>query len=281
MTRSDLDSADILEAYDYLSPLSPDRWAWEFLRRNEEFRRDAACVNAEDISEKTAPCVDVRLLRPRTDQTLSERWGLIFMPDPERDAYHADAVWNRLAFPHQVEVNCRPRALDQRCELWDRSIPICDITHITDMMGREYLLVRRNGVVVQLCCTGISLLGLEPVKMQLTISDVDGYDHRVKLQKAAFEIYGDGPHPPGPVWTKTTKVLRNCLIALDGLEQGMSHREIAIVLYGSTRVEEDWGGPSMKHAIHYLVKKGQGLRDGGLRKELLGSDLAPAGPHCA
>ena len=28
-------------AYDYLSHLSADRWAWEYVRRNDDFRDDA------------------------------------------------------------------------------------------------------------------------------------------------------------------------------------------------------------------------------------------------
>ncbi|WP_272992982.1 MULTISPECIES: DNA -binding domain-containing protein [Hyphomonas] len=266
-----------LSAYDYLQRLSPDRWAWEFLRRNPAFRCDAAARTDTDLSERMAPCVPIRLVRSRAPQTFAERWGLVFMPNPDRNGFDADVVWNRSAFPDQVEVHCTPRALDERCELWDRSIPICNITHITDPVGREYLLVRRNDFVVQLCCTGLSLLGLEPVRMTLAISGVDDYERRVKLQKAAFEIYGDHTRRERPAWTKTTQVLRDGLIALDCIEHGMSRREIACVLHGRQRVEQDWDGPSLKHAIRYLVRKAEALRDGGYQKELLGAEPTVAG----
>ena len=45
-------------AYDYLSRLSSDRWAWEYARRNDDLRDDAAHRSDDDISEKKADCAD-------------------------------------------------------------------------------------------------------------------------------------------------------------------------------------------------------------------------------
>ena len=95
-------------AYDYLSRLSSDRWAWEYARRNDDLRDDAAHRSDDDISEKKADCADIRILRSRVPQTLAERWGLVFMPDPDLNGFEADAVWSHYVFPDQVEVNCTP-----------------------------------------------------------------------------------------------------------------------------------------------------------------------------
>ncbi|WP_300381195.1 DUF2285 domain-containing protein [Henriciella sp.] len=270
-----LKSDGVLKRYDYLWRLTPDRWAWEYLRRNRDFRTDCVGRMDESIAERPAPCADIRLLRSRVPQTLAERWGLVFLPDPNRNGFDADAVWTNGAFPDQVEVHCGPRAQNESCDIFDRTMAICDVTHVTDAVGREFLLIRGKGCVVQVRCTGMSLLGLEPVRMKLTISDVEGYERRVKLQKAALELYGDGPDLATPLWNKTTQVLRNGLIALDCLNLGMTRREIAVVLHGPDRVRDEWDGPSMRHAIRYLVKKAEALRDGGYLTELLGAQLAP------
>ncbi|OZB19117.1 MAG: hypothetical protein B7X53_01200 [Hyphomonas sp. 34-62-18] len=263
-----------VSSYDYLWRLSPDRWAWEFLRRNYDFRLDAAGRSDNDISERPA-CPGFRFLRSRVPQTIADRWGLVFMPDPDRDGVEADAVWNLHAFPDQIEISCSPRARDQQCEIWNHTVPFCEVTHITDPVGREFLLVRRDRYVVQVRCTGISLLGLEPVLMKLTISEVDGYERQVKLQKAAFELFGEKRDHSVPQWTKTTQVLRDGLIALDCQELGMNRRDIAVVLFGAERVNAEWAGPSQKHTIRYLVKKAEALRDGGYLTELLGGGVAP------
>ena len=130
-----LSSEGVLARYDYLSRLSPDRWAWEYARRNPDLRRDAEARSDDDVSEMKAPCADIRLLKPRNPQRLAHRWGLMFMPDPDLNGFEADAVWNKHVFPDQVEVNCSPRAPGESCDIWDSTVPICQITHILDVLS--------------------------------------------------------------------------------------------------------------------------------------------------
>jgi hypothetical protein len=156
-------------------------------------------------------------------------------------------------------------------------VPYCRITHLTDRHGREFLLLRGNGCVVQVRCTGLSLLGMEQVRLKLTISDMEAYERKLKAQRDAFDIYGNDFESQTPLWTKRTQILRDGLIALDCLELGMSRREIATVLYGKEAVESEWADDrgSMRDAVKYLVSKAEGLRDGGYLVELLGGGLGP------
>ena len=268
-----LSSEGVLAHYDYLSRLSPDRWAWEYARRNPKLRRDAELRSDEDISIRQAPCADIRLLKSRIPQRLAQRWGLLFMPDPDLNGFEADAVWNKHVYPHQVEVNCSPRAPGECCDIWDRTTPICQITHVTDLQAREFLLIRGKGCVVQVRCTGVSLLGLEPVRMKLTISDLKAYERKLKAQKAALALIEDGSELETPIWTKTTQILRDGLVALDCLEIGLSRRDIAVVLNGREAVDAEWNNETgtMRDAIRYIIRKAEGLRDGGYLVELLGA----------
>jgi hypothetical protein len=277
MKTYELKTDATLKKYNYLWRMSRDRWAWEYLRRNKSFRKDAALHSADDISEMTAPCRDtnIRLLRSRVPQKLAARWGLIFMPDPDLNGIEADAVWLKTAFPDQVEVNCTPRAEGQTCDIWDRTVPHCAITHVTDRAQREFLLLRGNGCVAQVRCTGQTLLSLEPVRMKLQISDMETYEQKLKAQKEGMRIFGNDPEAETPVWRKRTQILRDGLIALDCLELGMTHKEIAIVLYGKARVDAEWKTTSMSSSLRYIVNKAKALRDGGYLVELLGAQLGP------
>lgn len=271
-----LDSESELERYDYLARLSPDRWAWEYLRRNEDFRRDASVCAQSDLSDKAAPCpAKIRIVRPRVPQTLAERWGLVFMPDPSLDALEADAVWSHYVFPDQVEVNCTPREDGETCDIWERTVPHCDITHVTDCSAREYLLIRGKGCIAQVRCTGMSLLSIEPVRIKFQISDMDTYERRLKIRKEAMKLYGDGPDTSKPLWTKSKHILRNGIIALDCLDLGLSQRDIARVIYGAEAVEKYWGedGSCIRGQTRYVIKKAEGLRDGGYLVELLGTRI--------
>ncbi|PKP79667.1 MAG: hypothetical protein CVT79_18600, partial [Alphaproteobacteria bacterium HGW-Alphaproteobacteria-18] len=62
-----------LARYDYLSGLSMDRWAWEYLRRNPRFRRDYALCADLGPSESMAPCAPIRMLKSRAEQRLAGR----------------------------------------------------------------------------------------------------------------------------------------------------------------------------------------------------------------
>jgi hypothetical protein len=55
----------------------------------------------------------------------------------------------------------------------------------------------------------------------------------------------------------------------------MSRREIAIVLNGKAAVDAEWSDETgtMRDAIRYIIKKAEGLRDGGYLVELLGAQL--------
>ena len=261
--------------YDYLSRLSLDRWAWEYARRNDDLRHDASGRSDSDISEKLAPCAPIRLLRSRVPQKLAERWGLVFMPDPGLNGIDADAVWNHFVFPDQVEVNCTPRKPGQSCDIWDRTVHHCSITHVTDSAAREYLLIRGKGCIVQVRCTGMSHLSIEPVRMKMQTPDLIRLDRKLKVQKEALRIFGKGPDTSAARWTKTTQILRNGVIALDCLKDGMSQREIASLLYGPVTVAADWGvdGSALRAALRYVIRKAEGLRDGGYLVELLGARL--------
>lgn len=277
MKTYELKTDETLKKYNYLWRMSRDRWAWEYLRRNKDFLEDAALHSAGDISDMTAPCrnANIRLLRSRVPQKLAARWGLVFMPDPAQNGIEADAVWLQSAFPDQVEVNCTPRAQGATCDIWDRTVPHCTITHVTDGSQREFLLLRGNGCVVQVRCTGETLLSIEPVRMKLQISDMETYEKKLKAQKEGMRVFGNDPDAETPKWQKRTQILRDGLIALDCLELGMSHKDIATVLYGKARVNADWKTTSMSSSLRYIIGKAQALRDGGYLVELLGSQLGP------
>jgi hypothetical protein len=267
----------VLKHYNYLWRLSPDRWAWEYLRRNAEFLKDADRYYALANTVEKKACHNIRILKSLTPQTIAERWGLVMLPDPKASALDADLVWNHKLFPDQIEVNVTPRAKTESCDIFERTIAVCTVTHVTDTVGREYLILRGNGCALQVRCTGLSLLTMEHVRMKLQVPDFESYDRKIKAQQQGMLIFGNDPDAETPMWSKKTQILRDGLIALDCLALGMSRREIAITLYGKLRVETEWSDPSgsMKDAIKYVIKKAEGMRDGGYLIELLGAQLGP------
>ncbi len=255
----------ILDRYEYTRTLSRSRWAWEFLRRNEDFRAEARAHRPEEISVRTA-CNGITLLRPRTDQMAAERWGLAFFPDPRRDGFHANTFWSTALFPRQVKVQVSPAGPGGTCEIYERTAQQCGIVHLVDSAGREHLLVRGNGHVVQVQCTGMSLLSPEPVRLGFLIRGTANISSRWRMLKDAQRVYGDG-ETPAPGWSRTRLALRNALIAHDCQVAGLSVRETAAMIYGPARAEAAWASPgrSMKDEIRRARARGNELVSGGYR----------------
>ena len=262
------------ESYAYTLTLSRSRWAWEFLRRNPDFLADAAREPPGSVSIRTA-CPRTLLVKPRTDQVAADRWGLAFFPDPAATGYDALAFWSGTRFPRQVQLQVSPAMPGEMCEIQDKTRALCDIVHLVDSAGREHLLVKGNGHVVQVRCTGLSLLTNDPVRLGFLIHGVETFQQRVSLLADAQRVYGMPPQTQ-PAWTRSRLALRNALIAWDCQMAGLSLRATASVIYGEFRSREAWAGPSraMKDEMRRARKRAHRLVHGGYRQLLA---RAPSG----
>lgn len=249
--------------YDYTAALSPSRWAWEFLRRNTTFRTLASQINPANISIREA-CNGIIIMRPKVDQIEAQRWGLVCMPDPKLNGFDANVFWSGALYPRSLTIHVAQRAEDEIDDIFAQSMRTCSVVHLTDLAGREHLLIKGNGRVVQVECSGLSLLSQEPVRMKLIIDTLGNFDDSISTIKSAKRLFGDDFQKNEVVWTKSSLVLRNALVALDCHEVGMSYLDTAIFIYGATRAKEAWDGPSraMKDEIKRSLTRGRELRDG-------------------
>jgi hypothetical protein len=258
----------VLGRYEYTRSLSRSRWAWGFLRRNEDFLAEVALHSPDEVSVRTA-CHGITLIRPRMDQMAAERWGLAFFPDPRHDGFAANAFWSSALFPRQVQVQVSPASSGPVCPIYEKTVAQCEIVHLVDTAGREHMLVKGNGHVVQVQCTGMSMLSPEPVRLGFLIRGTADISSRWHMLQNAQRVYGQdgqGPREPAP-WRRTSLALRNALIAHDCEAAGLSVRETAAMIYGEARANEAWAGPgrSMKDEIRRARARGRDLVSGGYR----------------
>jgi hypothetical protein len=261
----------VSERYDYMWTLSRSRWAWEVLRRIPEYRRDAA-DRPEGELETFEACRGIKVIRPLIDQTIAERWGLAFMPDPDLNALEAELFWSDQIYPRKLTVQVSPRQPNEVCEIFERTTAVCRITHFTDRVGREQLVLKTDSCAVQVRCEGLSLVSGQLVRMSVVFDKFGELDHKLKLLERALGLYGTPRLVEKPVWRRDTLALRNAIIALDCIEAGLSQYDCARIIYGIERAEADWKAPggAMKSEMKRAFRKGVHLRDGGYR-ELLSS----------
>ena len=271
-----LNSDDPLAHYDYLACLSLDRWAWEYLRRNHDWRCEA--IRTRQSADQTIICrrddQDRRNINVCEPQARAEGWGLVFFPDPTETAYDADVIWSQAVFPSQVQLHCQQDQTTPICDLKDELFANHEITIVTDLVGHEYILLRWHRQVVQALCTGLSLRGPEPVQLGFCLSHSKGYRRALMAFQALIEAKPPKQFDQFPLWTKQTQILRNGLIVLDAHDQGLTRREMAELLYGVRRIRAEWRTGTYRTSLRYLYKKAEALRRGGLYEKLLGRKWA-------
>jgi hypothetical protein len=249
------------EAADALKDLDRSGVAWEFLRRDPEYREHYASVVARIESDAISP--DTGLAE------LSDRWGCMFIRDPSLPADADSLIWRPELVPLSVTLVAAPDRYPDACRLSPRDIG--------DAPGR---LQRADG-------------------LHLLIEDADG-DHRLWLpgasasDKLAAMVVLDGRfalriaalirfqrrlagRPPGPLpkgWRITPRHLRRLALmlrALDGHLARASYREIADALFGSEAVARYvWKTSSIRGQTIRLVKDAVRTMKGGYRRLLRG-----------
>jgi len=260
--------SDLLIRYDYTAGLSRANWAWEFARRNPDLRDDAF-AGLSRTQPRTA-CHGIRLIRlPEPDLT-AEAWGLLRFPNPDRPAFSIDLFWSCQAYPRMLGVHVRDRIPGETDGIFEKGMRLCKITHLTDAFGREHLCVRGASRAVQLRCSGKSLLGTQPMKMEFCMTGPESPDRFVQTLKRAHFVFQSPRRTPA--WSGRALRYRNALIALDAHEAGMSYRDMATIFHGEQGGSSDWTGAfhAKKSSMARLLAKGQRLRDGGYR-DLLGT----------
>lgn len=229
-------------AYLYVLHLDGPALAWEYLRRDLEYRRD--------------------WLRRHSHPEVAQRWGLRLLEDPGQDAHPA---W----FPdHDTVVQLYPDADPPPnaglFEFW--RIP--GHKQLIHDGRRLVLVVRQPG-----CCLRLALApALESgmayvyairacqtpcVRYRALVSELD------KLQKASNTAPAGVVKPrPSP----SSLLELHTLQALDGTLAGASLRTVADVLFGSDAVAEGWHADGdLRARVRRLVQRGKKLMRGGYR----------------
>lgn len=236
-------------AYLYVLHLSGPSLAWEYLRRNPEYRRDW----------------HDRKGRPRPTQ----RWGLRLLENPDLDARDAHPDW----FPDPpCVVHVHPDV-----DPPDNAVPF----QFWALPGEKQLLHDGRRLLLLQRQAGRRLrLALSP-ELQ------DGMAHvyatragpkragRWRAAEAAFAALDAlQPHDPGAGKVgdrpgRTALLHLHTLQALDGVQAGASQRQVAQVLYGVHAVAAHWHNDGRLRAhVRRLIARGRRLMQGDYRRLL-------------
>lgn len=233
-------------AYLYVLHLDGPALAWEYLRRDPDYRRD--------------------WLRHQRHPEVAQRWGLRLLEDPGQDARDAYPVW----FPdHDTVVQLYPDVDPP---------PDADIFEFWRIPGHKQLIHdgRRLVLVVRQpgCCLRLALApALEDgmayvyairacqapcIRYRALAGELD------KLQEASNTTPAGLVKPrPSP----SSLLELHTLQALDGTLAGASLRTVADVLFGPDALAEGWHADGdLRARVRRLVQRGKKLMHGGYRR---------------
>lgn len=226
-------------AYLYTLDLDGPALAWEYLRRNPAYQSDW------------------RLQRSLVP------WGVHRGEDPARDAREARPLW--ITAPgellHVRGSSVRSAAASPGFDLW--RVP-----------GRKRLVLGDAGLTL--------LAEVSSQRLQISLAgdlgDGDAYAVTVPLgpglrgqldafNAQAMALLGETPSAmPVRASSRAALLHLRALQALDGLQAGASHREIAQVLFGAETVAQRWQADGeLRAQVRHLLRRAEGYMQGGYR----------------
>jgi hypothetical protein len=141
----------------------------------------------------------------------------------------------------------------------------CLATVVIDRRGVQHVRFREDLETLQLCITGLSIQG--PVSLFAdTTSPKQGVQARLRALACLMELQRTGHLLKGSCSPQPrAQRFETILVALDAWLRGANYREIAIALFGSSRVEDAWTDPGrhMQDHVRRAVRRGRRLADGG------------------
>lgn len=243
-------------AYLYVVMLDGPALAWEYLRRNPDYRANY-CLLAGGSDDEAGHAA---------------RWGLRLLEDPARDARHAQPAW----LPD-------PDGLPQLHP--DTAAPDAPVFALWRMPGRKQLA--HDGQ--RLLLTAYRPEGTLRAAFSPALEHGMAYGHglaagarlreRWRAATATMERFDDycgraaalpdaHAHAHGRPDRLALLHMRS-LQTLDGLAAGATQREIAQALFGAASVAERWHDlGEMRAQVRRLARRGRALVDGGYRRLL-------------
>ncbi|QHO77633.1 hypothetical protein ACH79_38365 [Bradyrhizobium sp. CCBAU 051011] len=251
----------------------PSDWAWEFLRRNPDYRADWQASVPRRLSHVTLKD-GTRLLRLRRRYPRAERWGLYAFADPSFPARRAPAFWHLDALQRVIRLRAELPA--ERTEQHKSAALLALSDFRVDRVAAigvdnvPLVLMKGPGSHVPVEIRGLAALSL-PFAPVFEIGGLLDLGAQTELLKRLHRFAEQAPIPGGRSALAVDERLHHALIALDESLAGKTYRQIAITIYGEKRVAEEWQGPSqfLKDRTRRLVAKGTELMKGGYRDLLL------------
>jgi hypothetical protein len=252
--------------YAYCKGLTKSEWAWEFLRRNPDYKC-AFIVSRSRLSQIARLNTGTPVMRSRGCQAGASDWDLECFSDPDLSAVQTPIFWSQAALKHHAEAEA---------EIAEPDPAQADLDVLRDR-NCAAILERRHGVsvlfrttkeAIDLQITGANIL-LSPVHLTFRIVGFNTVKSRAAtlllLLPCIQKRLSDNAEP---LPRHQRLCLLKALVALDCKQSGGSLQETAIVFRALGLTRLSWstiGDESLKKQVIRARNRGLKFMQGGYR----------------
>lgn len=254
--------------YRYTQSLSPQEWAWEFLRRNPDFR---IAWNAAQIEYGISGYSGhITTLVCALERPSLSAWGCLYSSDPQCDAREARVFWLPDLCPGVLRLLASQ--LSERIDVTPFRLRDIDSPSVLLELpsGPQHLLFAEGGRTLQLVVDGADVM--TPVRLLF-----DGAPERAgaSAQLRALRCFNDlrlaGRLYPSRIQREPLSLYRRTVLrALDAEAAGASQRDMARYVFAGAYTDETWLSPDrpLREKIRRALRRGHALMHRGYRRLL-------------
>ncbi|MEM7569439.1 MAG: DUF2285 domain-containing protein [Pseudomonadota bacterium] len=231
-------------------------WAWAFLRRNADYRRDYLQWLSGDKKPKN----------------IAERWGLLAFADPELDAIASNVFWSPHLLLGALRVSFEPLKPPRfsKADTGSRIVLSrlnCHMRTLETENGSHHIRLGGDTFWIQLYCPSPPA---QVDQAQLVVSLADFTNgHRVLDTAAHLFALHRARGRSLPVQSRAKQALRlSRMLRVHYIcSAGGTYRDAAVALYGAEKVVAEWGasGRCSRDQIRRLFRRSAYYIGGGYR----------------
>jgi hypothetical protein len=137
-----------------------------------------------------------------------------------------------------------------------------------DAAGRQHVVVKSGSRRVAISIRGAAVAAA-PARVTFEMTSLAGLFAAQRNISLLQELLEETPASTS-AWTVTGLEKRDALIALDAHCNGASHRDVAVIIFGSEKVDAEWiaDGCELKDYVRRCRSRGVRYMQGGYRRLL-------------
>ena len=226
---------------DYIGPASETYagFAWEYLRRNQEY-----CETYRHVSSANSVLSQpntLRIRREHANDKLAHQWGLECFEDPLSSSLDASVFWRQDAFPGALSVQYQDvDSKNVNQDTFNLSNFDCQKQHYLRSDGTRISVIKTENLWLQLSGKTDDATD-EEQPFSVLINGEKGARRRIDALRQLTSLSRDGSADFKLLGRqKAFMRLRNALKAYDIRAAGGSYKDIATALFGAERIANEW-----------------------------------------